>query len=154
MRQDAKVRDLAGQDLGFRRSSEECSVRVEAQRTAGGMAKETLARFAAFLNSPGVVEQLRTVKPVPRPLQEILDADKPEEVAEALVTMPSKDRKNLAKLLKALLGKKSARVVRLSDFHPKTETLWEAQDIENMASEFREFLKGQWEKDIYLKIEP
>lgn len=77
----------------------------------------------------------------------------PGEAADALVTMPSADRKALAKQLKAILGGKSPKVVRLADFAPKEKTLWEETDIEALVQEFRAFLDGEWEKGRYLTLD-
>lgn len=153
MKQEAKVKDVHSVDLTYSRCSAECSTRLEAQSMVGDAASEALDRFAAFLKSPSVVEHLKVAKPVTKPLQEILGAATPEELAEVLVTMPGKDRKGLAKLLKAVLGKKKAKLVRLSDFDPQTKTIWEEPDLDRVVTEFREYLAGQWAPDVYLKIE-
>jgi hypothetical protein len=61
-------------------------------------------------------------------------------VSECLQTMPQKNRQELAKFLKASLGKKRAKAVPLSKFSPKTDTIWEAGDINRLVQEFEDFL--------------
>jgi chromosome segregation ATPase len=153
MKQEAKVKDVRGEDVTYRRSSDECSTRMEAQRQVAGAAKEALARFAAFLKSPSVMEQLKTAKPIPKPLQEILGAGSADGVAQVLVTIPSKNRRELAKLLKNLLGNKPAKLIHLRDFNPQTDTVWDKTDIDRVAAEFRDYIAGKWEDGTYLKIE-
>ena len=86
------------------------------------------------------MEQLKAAKPVPKLIQEVLAAETAGELAEVLITMPSKHRKELAKSLKILLGNKKAKLVRLSGFDPQTETVWESPDIDRVVAEFREYL--------------
>jgi len=150
---DGKVKDLKGEDLTLRRLRQECDARLKAHEVVTGVAQAALRQFAAFLNSPGVLDQLKAAKAPPKELVEILEAPTADEAAEALLTMPSKARKELAKLLKALLGKKHAKTVSLRNFFPHNDTVWEQGDIERVTGEFRDYLEGQWEAEVYLKIE-
>jgi hypothetical protein len=150
---EAKVKDLAGEDITLRRLDQECDARLEAQSTVAVIARGGLDKFASFLKSPGVADQLKAAKTPSAELTEVVEAATAAEVAESLLTMPSKKRKDLAKLLKAILGKKRAKPVCLRGFAPQTETVWEKSDIERVVAEFRAYLDGQWEPDVYLKIE-
>jgi len=150
---DGRVKDLKGEDLTLRRLRQECDARLKAQEAVTGAAQAALRQFAAFLKSPGVLEQLKAAKAPPKELAEILEAPAPGEIAEGLLTMPAKARRELAKLLKALLGKKQAKTVCLRNFFPQTDTVWEHGDIERVTGEFRDYLEGQWEAEAYLKIE-
>ncbi len=66
--------------------------------------------------------------------------------------MTQKNREELARLLRASLGKKRAKAVPLTKFSPKTDTIWEIGDIGRLVQEFEDFLKNEWELDSYLKI--
>jgi acylphosphatase len=85
-------------------------------------------------------------------LTEILAAKTDEEVAEVLLTLPKPDRKTLAKELKAALGGKTAKVVTIGTFTPKTTVLWEKSDIDTVADEFKDYLKRQWRGGQYIQI--
>jgi hypothetical protein len=150
---EAKVKDLTGEDITFRRLDQECDARQEAQSAVSGVGRGALDKFAAFLKSPGVADRLKAAKSPSAELTETVEAATATEVAESLLTMPAKKRKDLAKLLKAILGKKRAKPVCLRGFTPRTETVWEETDIERVVGEFRAYLDGQWEPDVYLKIE-
>jgi hypothetical protein len=153
VRQEGKVKDLQNEDLTLRRLSRECDTRLEAEQFLSAIPAQAILEFAAFLTSPGVFEQLKTVQPQPPELTEILAAASAKEVAEALLTSPKKNRPSLAKLLKALLGKKRAKTVALRAFAPKTDIVWEKADIARVVSEFDAYLTSQWEDGVYLKIE-
>jgi hypothetical protein len=153
MAPEAKVKDLAGEDITLRRLDQECEARLEAQSTVAAIARGALDKFAAFLKSPGVAGQMKAEKKPTAELTEIVEAATPVEVAESLLTMPSKKRKDLAKLLNAILGNKRGKLVCLRGFTPQTETVWQQTDIERVVAEFRAYLDEQWEADVYLKIE-
>jgi len=67
--------------------------------------------------------------------------------------MPAKDRRELAKRLKAVLGGKRVKTVRLTDFTPRTTVVWERADIGKVVDEFRRYLESEMEDDTYLKIQ-
>jgi hypothetical protein len=154
VRREAKVKDLADQDLTIKRLGEECEIRQAAQTSLSNIPGLALREFGAFLLSPGVREQLRAVNDPPKALLELLEADSAEAAAECLQTLPKQMRTDLAKLLKAALGKKRAKTVTLSGFSPKTDTIWEASDIKRVTKEFEDFLTKEWDSESYLKISP
>jgi len=153
VRQQACVRDVQSQDLTFRRLRAECQQRFNAQSDLAGVPGGALNEFGAFLISPGVLEQLKTIGTPPAELSELLRSNNAGEAAECLLTMPSKKRRDLAKLFKALLGKKKGKAVALSGFRPTTDVIWEKGDIARLTSEFEQFIERQWEDGAYLKIE-
>jgi len=150
---DAKLRDLTGEDLTLRRLCRECDARLGAQTQIGAAARVALDGFAGFLCSRGVMEQLKALKSPPKELTELIEAASTSELTQVLLQTPSGRRKALAKLLKAALGKKKVKPVRLGNFTPQTDTVWEESDIDRVVSEFRAYLTGQWEPEVYLKIE-
>jgi hypothetical protein len=62
------------------------------------------------------------------------------------------DRKTLAKELKAALGGKKAKLVRIDAFSPQTTPIWEKADIDRVVEEFREYLQGNWQDGHYIQI--
>lgn len=141
------------EDISFRRPVQLCHAR---QETAAGLpadAKDALTAFSGFLKSPGVTDRLRTVENPSNGLSDILAAKAKADVAEALLTMPKPDRKALAKELKAALGGKTAKVVAIGVFTPKTTLLWEKSDIDTVVDELKDYLKGQWKGGQYNQIE-
>jgi len=153
VRREAKVKDLEGQDLTLRRLKEEADARMEAQLSMSEVPKSALEHFAGFLLSPGVVEQLRAIEKPPRELSDVFVAPDAQGAAEALLTTPSKKRQELARLLKAILGKKQPKTVSLLAFRPATTVLWEKADMARVVKEFDDFLNRQWEEGKYLKLD-
>jgi hypothetical protein len=153
VKREGRVKDTRGEELSLPRL---VSVRQARQSTADTLpaaCKDALTAFAAFLKSSGVTEQLRAVKSPSKGLSEILAATANSEVADALLTMPTRDRKALAKELKAALGGKTAKAVSIGGFTPATTVLWEEADIDKVVDEFKEYLKGQWKDGQYIQIE-
>jgi hypothetical protein len=153
VRREAKLKDLENQDLTLRRLKEEADERLAAQSHLRDVPKSALEQFLTFLRSPGVVEQLKAIEEPPKELLEILSAPDIREAADALLTTPSKARRELARLLKAVLGKKQPKSVSLQAFHPVTNVLWEKADVARVVKEFDEFLNRQWEDGKYLKLD-
>lgn len=153
VRREARVKDLNGQDLTFRRLKEEGDSRLVAQSGLSEVPKAALKQFVAFLLSPGVVEQLKFIEKPPKELVEILGAASAADAAEVLLTMPAKKRQELARLFKAVLGKKRAKTISLKAFRPATDVVWERRELHRLVNEFEEFLNGQWEDGKYFKIE-
>jgi hypothetical protein len=100
-----------------------------------------------------VQRPFRSVKNPSKGLAELLAAQTHEGVVEVLLTLPKPDRKALAKELKTSLGGKTARVVAIHSFAPKTSELWEKSDIDALVEEFKDYLKGQWKEGQYIQIE-
>jgi len=153
VRREAKLKDLENVDLTFRRLKEEADARLAAQSDLAVAPRSALEHFAGFLLSPGVVEQLRAIEKLPKELSEVLTAPDARVAAEALLTTPSKKRQELAKVLKAVLGRKQPKSVSLQAFRPATNILWERADVARAVSEFEDFLNSQWEEGKYLKLE-
>lgn len=153
VRRDAKVKDLGGQELTLRRLKEEADARMNALTELSAVPARALRQFAAFLLSPGVLVQLRSIEKPPRELKEVVEADTPEEVAECLQTMPPANRKELAKVLKLTVGKKRARTVSLSSFRPPVAIIWDQEDLNRVVEGFEQFLRAQWDDESYLKVE-
>jgi hypothetical protein len=153
VRSEAKVKDLQSQDLTFKRLKQECEDRLGAQSGLSGVPSTALTDFAEFLLSPGVVEQLKTIEKPPKDLTEMLAAKSAAEVSEMLLTAPSKRRQELARLFKAVLGKKRAKTVSLKAFNPKTDVIWDRAELGRLVKEFEGFVTEQWEDGKYLKIE-
>ena len=89
----------------------------------------------------------------PKELTEMLGAKSAAEVSEMLLTAPSKRRQELAKLFKAVLGKKRAKAVSLKAFSPTTDVIWDRAELGRLVKEFEGFVTDQWEEGKYLKIE-
>ncbi len=153
VKREARIKDTRGEDISFRRLVQICRARQEIAAELPAVAKDALSAFAGFLKSPGVVGLLGAVKNPSVGLAEILSANTDKEVAEILLTLPKPDRKTLAKELKATLGGKTAKVVTIGTFTPKTIVLWEKTDIDTVVEEFKDYLKGQWRDGQYIQIE-
>jgi hypothetical protein len=153
VRRDAKVKDLGGQELTLRRLKEEADTRLNAQTELSAVPADALREFAAFLVSPGVLVQLKSVEKPPRELKEIVEANTPEEVAECLQTMPAIKRQELAKVLKLAVGRKRAKTVSLSSFRPPVDIVWDQDDLNRVVKGFEQFLLTQWDDESYLKVE-
>ncbi len=153
VRREAKLKDLENRDLTFRRLKEEADARLAAQSGLTSVPDSALERFAGFLLSPGVVEQLRTIEKPPKELEEVLTAPDVRVAAEVLLTMPSQQRRELAKVLKAALGRKQPKSVSLKAFRPTTSVLWDRADVARVVQEFDDFLNRQWEEGKYLKLD-
>jgi hypothetical protein len=124
--------------------------RLESMAHAGD---EALRAFAMFLRSPGVLAALEKVtKPSPG-FTIIIESTSEKDLTKALVGLETKERQALAKQLKAALGNKSQKTVRLADFAPKTTTVFEQGEIDDVASEFKKYLESQWEDGSYLRLE-
>lgn len=153
VRNSAAVKDVDGEPLTFRRLSKECEARREQLKTIGSAPKEAIKSFAAFLRSPRVLDRLRTVKAPNKTLTEVIQAETDDKLVEILTTLPPQDLKTLAKLLVAVIGDKKPKTVRVTEFVPRTEFVWEDKDIDSVVTEFRDYLKQAWEDGCYLKIE-
>lgn len=153
VKREARVKDRGGEELSFPRLVKSCRARQETADALPAAAKDALTAFTGFLKSPGVTDRLRAVTNPSNGLSDILAAEADTDVAEALLTMPKPDRKALAKELKAALGGKTAKVVAIGSFTPKTTVLWEKTDIDTVVDEFKEYLKGQWKDGQYIQIE-
>ena len=86
-------------------------------------------------------------------LSDIVGAKKAEDVYDALITMPSEKRKQLAQYLKAMIGHKQPKTVSMGGFRPPNTVIFEQSEIENAVDEFKKYLSGHWEEGYYLKIE-
>jgi hypothetical protein len=137
----------------LRRLKEEADARFSAQTELSTVPGQALREFAAFLLSPGVLVQLKSVEKPPRELQEIVEANTPEEVAECILTMPPAKRKELAKALRRVVGKKRAKTVSLSSFRPPVDIVWDQSDLSRVVKAFEQFLREQWDDESYLKVE-
>jgi hypothetical protein len=73
--------------------------------------------------------------------------------AEALLTTPSEKRQQMARELKAILGRKQPKSLSLRSFRPAVSILWERDDLARLVREFNDFLTSQWEEGKYLKLE-
>jgi hypothetical protein len=124
---------------------------LETVRSAGARA---LLGFATFLRSPGVVAALVKVAKPSSGLSAVVEAKSDEALVKVLAGLEVKERQALAKQLKAALGNRSQKPVRLSEFAPKTTTLFEQREIDGVVSEFKEYLNSQWQEGSYLKLEP
>ena len=153
VKREARVKDTRGEDISFRRLVQLSQARQEIAAKLPTVAEDALRAFAGFLKSPGVVSLLGAVKNPSVGLAGILSANTDKEVAETLLTLPKPDRKALAKELKAALGGKTAKVVTIGTFTPKTTVLWDKTDIQTVVAEFKDYLKGQWRDGQYIKIE-
>jgi hypothetical protein len=153
VRLEAKVKDLQSQDLTFRRLRQEYDARLAAHESLKGVAASALTGFADFLMSPGVAEQLKMVPKPPKELVELSGAKSTGEMCEMLLTMPSKDRQELAKLLKVAIGKKRAKTISLRSFNPKCDVVWDRDEVARLVRDFEEFIAEQWEDGTYLRIE-
>jgi hypothetical protein len=154
VKREARVKDIArNEELTFRRLTSECAQRRNALDELAGVAKHVLLGFATFLRSPGIQDRFQEPKAAVPAIAEILDAATHQEAADALVTMPQKDRKALAKQLKAPLGGKSVKNVSIRGFVPGTTVIWEKGDIETVVQEFRQYLEEQWQDGHYFNIE-
>ncbi|OPY17362.1 MAG: hypothetical protein A4E69_00025 [Syntrophus sp. PtaB.Bin138] len=144
---------INNEGLSLRKLVEECGARQEIIDSMQNMPKNAIIRFAAFLQTPGVVEGLQRIeKPVPV-ISQIVSAKKAQDIAEILLMMNQQERKALAKQLKTVLGGKLVKTVCLQSFEPETNLIWEAGDIDTVVNEFRDYLESQWEDGCYIKVE-
>ncbi|MGD0129612.1 MAG: hypothetical protein ABSF46_30180 [Terriglobia bacterium] len=130
------------------------SARQECLETVPSAGERALLGFATFLRSPGVVAALGKAAKPPSGLSAVVEAKGDKDLAKVLAGLEVKERQALAKELRAALGNKSQKPVRLSQFAPKTTTLFEQREINDVVSEFKEYLSSQWEDGSYLKLEP
>jgi chromosome segregation ATPase len=72
LRREAKLKDLENKDLTFQRLKDEADKRLAAQSDLASAGQAALERFAGFLLSPGVVQQLRVIQKPSRELTEVL----------------------------------------------------------------------------------
>jgi hypothetical protein len=86
-------------------------------------------------------------------LTTIIESKSDKDLAKALAGIEAKERQALTKQLKAALGNKSQKTVRLADFAPKTTTVFEQGEIDDVAGEFKKYLDSQWEDGSYLRLE-
>ncbi len=122
---------------------------AEIRQVGPGQLKELIR----FLLSPGVLAVVNSIPEILPGLDDIRCAESLDAVAEALLALPSRDRKCLAKRLKAALGHKEPKVVQLRQFRPRNGTVLEHSDIDRLVTEFREFLESVWEEGKYLRLE-
>jgi hypothetical protein len=153
VKREAIVSSSDKQPLTFARLLEEGEVRRTAIDAVNASPRRAAVDLAAFLRSPGLVERLAKIQSPPASLTDLLAAAGNDEAADSLLTVPSRDRKELAKLLGASLGGKTAKTLRISEFTPATTLVWEANDIQTVVDEFRTFLEGEWDETSYLKVE-
>ena len=153
VRNSAAVKDVDGQPLTFRRLAKECEARRDQVKSIGSAPKDALKSFAAFLRSPRVLDRLRAVKDPNKTLIEMIQTKTDDEHVELLTTLPANELKSLAKLLIAVIGDKKPKSVRMTEFVPRTEFVWENKDIDSVVTEFREYIEKAWEDGCYLKIE-
>jgi len=139
--------------LTFRRLAKECEARRDQVKSIGSAPKDALKSFAAFLRSPRVLDRLRAVKDPNKTLIEMIQTKTDDELVELLTTLPANELKSLAKLLIAVIGDKKPKSVRMTEFVPRTEFVWENKDIDSVVTEFREYIEKAWEDGCYLKIE-
>ena len=147
------VKDLDGEVLNFKRLAIKCEALRESIKAIKNAPRNALEGFAAFLLSPTVKDKLQAITDTPKALEEISQASTETEVAEILLTLPNKEIKAIAKLLAAAVGDKHPKPVRMVEFSPATEFIWEEKDIDVVVDEFRNYLCGAWEAGYYLKIE-
>ena len=144
---------LSNEGITFRRLVDECATRQGIITSLKDAPKNAITRFAAFLQSPGVVERLRGIENPVASISQILEAATYQGIVEVLLMMNEKERKALAKQLKTVMGGKSVKTIRLQSFEPKTNLIWEAGDIDSVVNEFRTYLESQWEDGCYIKVE-
>jgi len=65
----------------------------------------------------------------------------------------SEQLRELAKLFKAVLGKKRAKTVSLKTFNPKIDLILDRGELARLVKEFEGFVNEQWEDGKYLKIQ-
>ena len=153
LRREAKLKDLENRDLTFQRLKDEADKRLAAQSDLASAGQAALERFAGFLLSPGVVQQLRVIQKPSRELTEVLASTDVRTAAEALLITPSEKRQQMARELKAILGRKQPKSLSLRSFRPAVSILWERDDLARLVREFNDFLTSQWEEGKYLKLE-
>ncbi len=130
--------------------------RNERQRSLGIVdtaGTRALQRLVGFLRSPGVVAALEKVPKPSSGLRIILESKSDKDLAKVLVGLDAKERQALAKQLKAALGNKAQKVVRLSEFVPKTTTLFERNEIDEVVDQFKKYVDSQWDEGSYLRLE-
>jgi hypothetical protein len=153
VRNSAAVKDADGEPLPFRRLAKECESRREQVKSLVSAPGDAFKSFVAFLRSPRILERLRTVKGPNKTLTEVIQTKTDDELVEVLTTLPPKELKSLSKQLIAVIGDKKPKAVRVAEFVPSTEFVWEDKDIEAVVTEFRDYLEKAWEDGCYLKIE-
>ena len=153
VKQEAMVKANDRSALSLGTLLKEAAARRECMKTMANSAARALMGFAGFLRSPGVIAALRKVAISSAGLTTITKAGSDQDLAEMLVGLGAKERQLLAKQLKGALGSKTQKVVRLSEFTPKTTALFERSEIGDVVREFEEYLDSQWEDGSYLRFE-
>ena len=91
------VLDRHSDKLTFRRLAMECGSRGTTTTELGKAGQQAAIDFVVFLRVPQVAEREKTVAHNLPALAQVLNARSDGEAVDAFITMPSKDRKDLAK---------------------------------------------------------
>ena len=153
VKQEGMVKGMDRSQLSLERITMARAERQAATESVRGSANRALVQFASFLKSPGIATALSKAGNVTSALRIISEVKSADDLAESLASMDSRERQTLAKELKAALGKKLQKTVRLSEFCPDTNTIFEKVELDAAATEFRRFLESKWEEGHYLKLE-
>lgn len=154
VREHAYVRDiLDGSPLTYRKLIAEIAVRVDARRRVVGTGPDALRTFAEFLRSSKIIEGIDAHRGESALAEGIVDAKKSDDVADLLLAASDRERTELAKVLDVVAGGKTPKPVKISDFRPKADVVWEKSEIALVVDDFRLYLEGKWEDGRYLKVE-
>lgn len=150
---EAVVRDVRNKELTLQDLVEAAEARRTARKDLDDGPRKALLAFAQFLRSPGIRAGLTAAGASVAGVADLLAATSDEDVILALQTLPDAGRHELGKLLKSLLAGRKPKTIRLADFHPTVDTLWEEKEIDTVVDQFRDYLKGCWEDGAYVKVE-
>jgi hypothetical protein len=145
---DPQLRPLSLETL-----SEEGERRQAQASHLGQGAGIALSLFGDFLLSPSVRATLGSAPAPSRALRELTSASGGQEAGDFLAKLPTPDRRSLAKEIAALLQGRRAKTIRLSDFAPTRDVIWNDDDLEAIVAEFRDYLHKARDGTSYLRIE-
>jgi hypothetical protein len=148
------VRDAVdGSPLTLRKFIAEIAARLKVKERVEGIGSVALGSFAEFLRSPKITEGLAAHRAESSLAAAIAGARSAKAVCELLLAANDPEFDELAKVLKAAAGGKTPKVVKIGEFKPDSDLIWEKADIARVVGDFQRYLEVEWEEGRYIKIE-
>ncbi|MDD2709256.1 MAG: hypothetical protein PHV34_14815 [Verrucomicrobiae bacterium] len=110
-----------------------------------------LGNVARFFCDGVVREKLKSHADIGS-VKKVLAENSPAEIVQLLLKMKTEEIEELAKILGAVLKGVEFVAIRLSDFKPKQNVVWNKEDLEALGAEFKEFVSEK-SKDKIARIE-
>ncbi|HTS16662.1 MAG TPA: hypothetical protein VMP11_03735 [Verrucomicrobiae bacterium] len=130
----SKDRELRFPDL--KGVAEELKKQAANTAQAPGAALETVATFLC----DGAVREKLNVHADTAPVKQLLAKIGVSETANLFLAFKPEQLDELAKLLEAVLKNVNFVTIRLTDFKPKQNVIWNEGDLEKLDTEFRKFI--------------